>query len=238
MDGFSYSNIFETKGIEYLAILAFFAILIPFWIVLNKQAKSKKRIQKLIGTLTPGSLRIPQGLFFSRNHTWAHLERSGIAKVGLDDLITHITGGVQVIPHAKPGDPIGKGGLLAEIVHNGKHLRILSPISGEVQAANSLLSEQPDVLQEDPFRKGWIYQITPSDWKKETQSYYLAGEANSWMAKELVRLKDFLMVSVGKNSMGTAGIILQDGGELRDNTLAELPDELWQDFQSNFLSDV
>ena len=39
MDGFSYFNIFETKGIEYMAIIAFLALLIPFWFVLNKQVK-------------------------------------------------------------------------------------------------------------------------------------------------------------------------------------------------------
>ena len=46
MDGFSYNNIFETKGIEYLVVIAFFALLIPFWITLNKQAKITGQIQK------------------------------------------------------------------------------------------------------------------------------------------------------------------------------------------------
>ncbi|MFA6128614.1 MAG: glycine cleavage system protein H [Bacteroidales bacterium] len=235
MDGFSYSNIFETKGIEYLAILAFFAILIPFWIILNKQAKGRKIVQRLIGTITPGNLRIPQGLFFSRNHTWTHLERSGIAKIGLDDLLIHITGEVKVINHAKPGENIKKGDLLAEIEHNGKLLSILSPVSGEIQTTNTMLAGQPQMLHEDPFRKGWIYQIKPSDWKSETKAYYLAGEATHWMSKELVRFKDFVMASAGKNSL-TTGIILQDGGELRENTLSELPDELWKEFQKDFLN--
>ncbi len=32
MEGFTYTNIFETKGIEYIIIICFFLILIPFWI--------------------------------------------------------------------------------------------------------------------------------------------------------------------------------------------------------------
>jgi hypothetical protein len=35
--------------------------------------------------------------------------------------------------------------------------------------------------------------------------------------------------------LGTQGIILQDGGEILENTLVGLPDELWQDFQKDFL---
>jgi len=236
MDGFSYSNIFETKGIEYLAILAFFAILIPFWIILNNQAKSRKRIQKLIGTLSAGSLRIPQGLFFSKNHTWTHLEKSGNAKVGLDDLLVRITGDLKVISQVEAGSFIKKGDLLAEVDHMGKKLRILSPISGEIQRENPLLSKQPGVLNEDPFRQGWIVEIKPADWIAETRSCYLAEEATGWMTMELIRFKDFIMGSTVKNSLDTHAIILQDGGELREDTLAELPGELWDDFQKNFLN--
>jgi glycine cleavage system H protein len=37
MDGFTYVNIFDTKGVEYLAIIAFLLLLIPFWLFLKNQ---------------------------------------------------------------------------------------------------------------------------------------------------------------------------------------------------------
>lgn len=46
MDGFTYTNIFETKGIEYLMIIVFMLILIPFWITLNRKTGKKKNIRK------------------------------------------------------------------------------------------------------------------------------------------------------------------------------------------------
>jgi len=98
MDGFSYSNIFETKGIEYLIIIAFLILIIPFWIIINRQARIKMQIGKAMGILSANILRIPQGLFYSRNHTWAHLGSSGNAGVGLHDFLLHITGeGSRVI---------------------------------------------------------------------------------------------------------------------------------------------
>ncbi|NQU86328.1 MAG: hypothetical protein HQ541_11255, partial [Mariniphaga sp.] len=71
MDGFTNIDIFETKGIEYIIIILFFAILIPFWIIINRKPRFEELIQESIRVLTAGVLQIPQGLFFYKNHTWA-----------------------------------------------------------------------------------------------------------------------------------------------------------------------
>ncbi len=235
MDGFSYNNIFDTKGIEYLAIIAFFAILIPFWINLNKPVKVTKSFQKRLGALSSRMLKIPQGLFFSENHTWSYLERSGIAKVGLDDMLLHITGEIKFKTLKEQGEEIRKGDLLAEIEQNGKLLRIFSPVSGEILDANPVLTNNPGLLNEDPYRKGWMYEIRPVNWVDETSSYYIAKEAVIWIEKELEMFKAFLSISTGNLTPAASNIILQDGGELRDNILSELPDEIWQQFQEDFL---
>ncbi len=236
MDGFSYTNIFETKGIEYLVIIAFFAILIPFWLILNRKVKITSQFQKALGVLTANVLKIPQGLFYSKNHTWTHLEISGIAKVGLDDLLLHLTGEVKFNTLRKPGEQVKKGDILAEIDRNGKQLRILSPISGEILKTNSQLSENPELLNQDPYGDGWIYKIKPTNWVVETNAYYLAEDATKWSAKELERFKDFVASSMKKHTAEPAYLILQDGGELSDHTLSELPNEVWQDFQKDFLN--
>ncbi|MCX6237433.1 MAG: hypothetical protein NTY07_07745 [Bacteroidia bacterium] len=143
MDGFSYHDIFATKGIEYLIIITFLVSLIPFWIVLNKQKEIGRKIQKALGFLSAGILRIPQGLFYSKNHTWMYMEKSGSARVGLDDLLLHITGEVKFSKHKNPGDMIRKGELLTEIDQNGKLLRILSPVSGKIMNLNTTINENP-----------------------------------------------------------------------------------------------
>lgn len=236
MDGFSYQNIFETKGIEYLAIIAFFAILIPFMMLLNRRTKTMRQNQKSAGVLNAGALHVPQGLFFSRFHTWAFLEKSGVAKVGLDDLLLHITGEVTFSSLKNPGEKIRKGDFLAGIDQKGKQLRIYAPVSGEIVETNSMLTESPGLLNEDPYLQGWLYKIKPASWIADTHSCYLAEDATAWSIQELNRFKEFLARSVGKYSPEPAGLILQDGGELRDQPLSELPDEVWQDFQQDFLN--
>ena len=236
MDGFSYNNIFETKGIEYLIIIAFLFLIIPFWLLINRKAGIKRKTGNTIGILSSGILRIPQGVFYSRFHTWAHLEISGIAKVGIDDLLQHITGEIKFCNLKPPGSFISKRELLADIDQNGKFLQIYSPISGEVMNTNQMLFEEPGILNEDPYGKGWIYRIKPTKWISETSSCLMAEEAVSWSKKELERFKDFLAESTAKYSTEISMVMLQDGGELNDKPLYDLPFEVWQDFQRSFLN--
>jgi glycine cleavage system H protein len=236
MDGFSYTNIFDTKGIEYLVVIAFLLLLIPFWLALNKQAKVKKYFRKALGVLTDSVLRIPQGIFYSKNHTWAYLEKSGAARIGLDDLLIHITGDLKINQLKKTGDVVTKGDLIAEIDQNGKTLSIFSPISGEMISENPLLRANRELLIDDPYGRGWICSIKPSEWVTEISFMYLAGDATEMLKKDLVRYKDFLAANMHKYSAEPAMVVLQDGGELSENSLSEMPEGLWHDFQKEFLN--
>jgi glycine cleavage system H protein len=236
MDGYSYTNIFETKGIEYLVIIGFLLLLIPFWIVLNKKIKISKHIHRVLGHISSKILKIPQGIYFCNNHTWVHLHESGNAKIGLDDLLLHLTGEITYSNLLKQGTIINKGDLLVEVLQKGKQLKIFSPLSGKILHSNELLNENPGISNEDPYGKGWIYRIKPTNWKSDTNSYYLADEATIWSSNELERFKDFLADTIKRYSTDKSNIILQDGGELCDNLLSELPKEIWLDFQSEFLN--
>ncbi|HRZ78301.1 MAG TPA: hypothetical protein P5248_13080, partial [Bacteroidales bacterium] len=118
MDGFSYYNIFDTKGMEYIVIIAFLLLLIPFWLILNRGDRLRQGVRRALGVLTAGVLRVPQGIYHSQNHTWAFLERFGAARVGLDDLLMRITGEVELKFMRQPGETVRKGDLLAEIAQD------------------------------------------------------------------------------------------------------------------------
>ncbi len=235
MDEFTYTNIFDTKGVEYLIIIGFLLLIIPFWIFINKPLMLKAKIRETFNALSENILKIPQGIFYSKNHTWAHLERSGLAKIGMDDLLLHLTGKIEIAELKISGEKITKGDIIAEISQNEKRLKIASPISGEIQSVNTLLRENSEVLNEDPYGKGWVYLIKPDQWVEETKSCFLAEDANEWVKKELRRFKDFVAMSVEKYSPESAMLIMQEGGELSDNPLSEMPKEVWNDFQEQFL---
>jgi glycine cleavage system H protein len=236
MESFLNNSAFGIKEIEYLVVIAFLILLVPFGYFLNKRARKRAEFAKSGEILTSESIIMPQGLFFSRYHTWTFLERSGSAKVGLDDLLVHITGKVQLRWVLETGEKIRKGDFIAELEQNNKMLRIYSPIAGEVLEVNPLLAQNPELINSDPYQEGWILKIKPFSWVTDIHSCFLAEDADMWARQELLRFKDFLAESVVRNSPDPSLVTLQDGGELCDQPLAHLPNEIWQEFQQDFLS--
>jgi len=238
MEGFSIVDIYETKGAEYLFVIGYLLILIIFWRLMRNPGKTLRQIKDAVSILSAKILKIPQGIYFNKNHTWAHLGESGAARVGVDDFLQHIIGDLRLSGLKEVGDSIKQGEILAEIQQNGKHLKVYSPISGQVLETNTLLTDNPEVINEDPYQKGWLYQIKPSHWRKETGSFLLGEEASVWSEKELTRFKDFLsMGAMQKYSADPAMVTLQDGGEIRDHVMSELPEEVWMEFQQEFLNE-
>jgi glycine cleavage system H protein len=236
MEGFTYTDIFATKGLEYLIIIGFFLVLVPFWMLLTRKTGSATGIQIPAKILTNGSMNLPQGIFFSRYHTWAHLEKNGEAKIGLDDMLLHLTGEVKVVFLKSQGETVKKGEFLARVLYNGNNLKIASPVSGTICSTNELIIKNTGFMKNDPYQKGWIYSLKPDKWKADTDSCYLAEDATQWAVEELNKFKEFLSVAAVKTDAGSMQVVMQDGGEIAEQALTLFPQKVWKDFEEKFLS--
>jgi len=233
MEQFTYSNIFDTKGIEYIIVIFFFMLLIPFWYMLNRPVKLKKAVGDVLRAINLQALRIPQGLLFNKNHTWSHLEKSGVASVGMDDLLLHLTGGVELNYLKDRQEKVKRGEPIARITREGKELLITSPISGEIDRVHSSLEDHSEAIVDDPY-SSWLYRIKPEKWQEETGDAMMADQASEWTGKELERFRDYLAETV--SDADGSGLVLQEGGELSGHPLSEMNQEAWSGFQEKFLS--
>lgn len=233
MNQFVYSDIFDTKGIEYIVVISFLLLIIPVWRMLNKPVKDSARVGEALQALTMKGLRIPQGLLFNKNHTWSHLEKSGVASVGMDDLLLHLTGGVELKYLKEQQEKVRRGEPIARIIQEGKELVITSPLSGEIERVHASLEEDSGALSEDPY-SSWLYRIRPEKWKEETNNAMMAGSASDWVEKELNRIKDYMVEAVSESTGGERA--LQAGGELMAYPLKYMDREVWNGFQEKFLN--
>jgi len=233
MDEFTFVNLFETKGIEYIIIIAFLLLIIPFWVMLTRPIKAKRGAET--GPLGSALASIPQGIYFSKSHTWAHLMKSGEARLGIGSLLVHLTGIANLRMLKEPGSRLTRGEKLFEISLGEKSLTVVSPLSGTVTRMNPALREDPSLLHDDPYGKGWICSIRPSHWISEVTGFTVAEEATAWFKKELERIKDFMAGTTGRAGDENAAVYLQDGGEPVGRMLASLTPEEWNRFQKEFL---
>ena len=234
MEGFTYHNIFDTKGIEYLIIIGFFTVLIPFWLLLNRKNNPLQKAKEIL-TLGLRQLSIPQGFLFSKNHTWIHMKKNGLAQIGLDDMILYLSGKVKVDFTVEPETKVKKGDLIAQIKQDDKKLSILSPISGVIRRENSSLKNSV-LLSSLPVDQGWLVELEPSNWLGEILKFKMAKDASEWIRKEMNKFKDDVQSSAAQGE--NAQLILQDGGEIQDQTLSRLSGKDWDEFQKNFLNQV
>lgn len=235
MNQIIYTSLFETKGMEYLIVIGFLLILVPFWIYISHSKKIVQTVNQAIDTLTQRILNLPKGIYFSKNHTWAYLEKSGTAKIGLNDFLASIVGKVRINLAKNPGETIEKGEILAEVQQGDKKLLILSPVSGTINNLNDAIRENPGEARSNIYHSGWLCEIMPSQWKADTNSFLLAENATGWLLDEVSRFKDFLAVAMVRNNAEPELIALQEGGEIRDQIMADLDGEIWKEFQKSFL---
>jgi glycine cleavage system H protein len=72
MEGFTYVDIFATKGIEYLLVIGFLMVFILFWRTLNTPAKVAYEYvtEKVIPSISEWFYS-PEGVYYHRGHSWA-----------------------------------------------------------------------------------------------------------------------------------------------------------------------
>jgi glycine cleavage system H protein len=103
----------------------------------------------------------PDDLRYTREHEWARLE-NGVVTVGITSYATDQLGDVVFVELPAVGRAIeaGKGFGVVEAVKTVSDL--YAPIAGEVTEVNGALSDNPAIVNQDPFGEGWMIKLRPA----------------------------------------------------------------------------
>jgi len=96
--------------------------------------------------------------------SWATLEETGAALVGVTDVFLRTVGSVKEIRFFSPHQEIVQGTTCAHIASTtGLVHDVLGPISGKILEINVSLQSDLSMVSHDPYGKGWLYRILPAD---------------------------------------------------------------------------
>jgi glycine cleavage system H protein len=106
---------------------------------------------------------IPNDLKYLESHEWARVEADGTVTVGISDHAQEALGDLVFVEVPEAGKTLTKGAAAAVVESVKAASDVYSPVSGEVIAANEALSGAPELVNEDPYGKGWLFKIKPSN---------------------------------------------------------------------------
>ena len=202
------------------------------WVV---QRLKKEDVQEPV--LAPQSpaqantLRIPEGIFFARSHTWINLFPSGKIRLGVDDFVGSLMENPRITFALRSGEQVEKGDPLLVIEDGDRKITVLSPLAGEILAVNEDLEKNPELMRKSLFSEGWAYSIRPRR-LEELRSMLIGGETRAWMSSEFGRLRDLL---AGGTAGKLAPVALQDGGAPAPGLLKRLDNARLRQFEEQFL---
>lgn len=105
----------------------------------------------------------PSSLKYAETHEWVRLEDNGELTVGITDHAQDLLGDLVFAELPEVGQRFSakEACMLLESVKAASD--IYMPVSGEIAAINTVLVDEPEVINQEPFNEGWLFKIQPDN---------------------------------------------------------------------------
>jgi glycine cleavage system H lipoate-binding protein/ferredoxin len=191
-----------------------------------------QRMEDTFGThpafvVKPARRKLPQAVgpflwapdrAYHPGHVWAR-EVGDVVLVGLDDFARQIAGPIQAMVAAREGTRISVGDPVWELTCGARRARMVSPLAGKVVEQNSAVRADPSLAASDPYGRGWILAVEPTDRRTDLGKLMVDGAARAWLEADAQRLTRKVGVELGST--------LADGGEIAPDLAQRLSERDW-----------
>ncbi len=128
----------------------------------------------------------PEKLKYHKEHTWVSVSGKK-ATIGITNYAQESLGDIVYIDLPEVESTVEANSEMTEIESTKATASVISPVSGSVAEVNEDLSDTPEIINEDPYGKGWIAVIDIED-DSETNDLMDASEYEKYLEDE-VKLK-------------------------------------------------
>jgi len=132
---------------------------------------------------------MPDDLYYEENHFWVKPE-GDILIMGMDDFAQTMAGEIVYIQLPDEGKKLKKGKKFAKI-ESGKWLgKVYAPVNGELIAVNEELEDNPGLINDDCYGKGWMFKIKPDDMSELEQLIHGSEAVEKWLRSDIEKYAD------------------------------------------------
>lgn len=103
-------------------------------------------------------MNIPEDLHYTKDHEWIKIE-GDIAIVGITDFAQSKLGDIVYVEIETEGETIASGKIFGTIEAVKTVSDLFMPASGKVLEVNPALGSNPEIVNSDPYGKGWLIRI-------------------------------------------------------------------------------
>jgi glycine cleavage system H protein len=182
-----------------------------------------------VGTVeTYKGLRLAMDVDLDRHHAWARAWGDHVT-VGADNLLTAALGPVDRVELPQPGRQVQRGEVLFRLHRGDRVLDVRAPVAGTVVAGNHALANEPGLVNDDPFQRGWAVklEVEPHE-TPDRQGLRRGQDALAWFRTEVDRLIATVLGNVGPAPA------MADGGLLAGDFYKAIDTTTWQRINDTF----
>jgi glycine cleavage system H protein len=129
--------------------------------------------------------KLPDELYYTKDHTWARVEDDGTVTVGMDAYGAKAAGNIEFIDLPMEEDEFESGEAFGSLESAKWVGGLLMPASGTVIAVNEKIEDELNLLSEDPYGEGWIIKIRPTNLKEDLKALVHGEGVGPWLKKEI-----------------------------------------------------
>lgn len=107
-------------------------------------------------------LQFDQNVYYSEEHTWARQDGEEVV-IGISDYAQEQLGEIVFVELPEPGTVVERNEIFGTIESVKVASELYMPISGTIIHVNTALEDDPEKVNADPFTKGWLIKIQPSE---------------------------------------------------------------------------
>jgi glycine cleavage system H protein len=107
--------------------------------------------------------QIPEALLYTKDHEWIQLHQDGTAIVGITDYAQESLGDITFVEFPMAGESFKTGDTFGVVESVKAASDLYMPLDAVVLEVNDEVDAEPELLNGDPYQKGWLLKISLTD---------------------------------------------------------------------------